>query len=91
MPHSGRLPLPCQPVAHRAICSCEYVLRMAPRPICSMPERPWTVQAAGCKRSQRRRRLVLERAIPESVGYGAAKAGMDGMMGGIALEAGPFG
>jgi 3-oxoacyl-[acyl-carrier protein] reductase len=30
-------------------------------------------------------------AIPESVGYGAAKAGMDGMMRGIALEAGPFG
>jgi len=30
-------------------------------------------------------------AIPESVGYGAAKAGMDGLMRGIALEAGPFG
>jgi 3-oxoacyl-[acyl-carrier protein] reductase len=30
-------------------------------------------------------------AIPESVGYGAAKAGMDGMMRGIALEAGLFG
>jgi 3-oxoacyl-[acyl-carrier protein] reductase len=30
-------------------------------------------------------------AIPESVGYGAAKAGMDGMMRGIALEAGPYG
>jgi 3-oxoacyl-[acyl-carrier protein] reductase len=30
-------------------------------------------------------------AIPESVGYGAAKAGMDGMMRGIALEAGTFG
>jgi 3-oxoacyl-[acyl-carrier protein] reductase len=30
-------------------------------------------------------------AIPESVGYGAAKAAMDGMMRGIALEAGPFG
>jgi 3-oxoacyl-[acyl-carrier protein] reductase len=29
-------------------------------------------------------------AIPESVGYGAAKAGMDGMMRGIALEAGRF-
>jgi 3-oxoacyl-[acyl-carrier protein] reductase len=30
-------------------------------------------------------------AIPESVGYGAAKAGMDGMMRGLALEAGAFG
>jgi 3-oxoacyl-[acyl-carrier protein] reductase len=30
-------------------------------------------------------------AIPESVGYGAAKAGMDGMMRGIALETGRFG
>ena len=30
-------------------------------------------------------------AIPGSVGYGAAKAGMDGLMRGIALEAGPFG
>jgi len=30
-------------------------------------------------------------AIPESVGYGAAKAGMDGLMRGIALEAAPFG
>jgi 3-oxoacyl-[acyl-carrier protein] reductase len=30
-------------------------------------------------------------AIAESVGYGAAKAGMDGMTRGIALEAGPFG
>jgi 3-oxoacyl-[acyl-carrier protein] reductase len=30
-------------------------------------------------------------AIPESVGYGAAKAGMDGLMRGLALEAAPFG
>jgi 3-oxoacyl-[acyl-carrier protein] reductase len=30
-------------------------------------------------------------AIPRSAGYGAAKAGMDGLMRGIALEAGPFG
>jgi 3-oxoacyl-[acyl-carrier protein] reductase len=30
-------------------------------------------------------------AIPESVGYGAAKAGMDGLMRGVALEAGRFG
>lgn len=30
-------------------------------------------------------------AIPDSVGYGAAKAGMDGLTRGIALEAGPSG